>query len=173
MQHKTAKPSGLTIAGREYLEGHGFSSLSDGSCAKEVAPGRVVSSYSEDLGWGDEVDGTSAECHERAEQHKQHVTAFKASIAKRRLEQSRKSQSTQTARQPRPRARGTGRRPKAQATRSSARSGDSGDDGLSESEEPPGKRGPCALCGRPIPASRRPQAKHCSDKHADLARKHR
>jgi hypothetical protein len=67
-----------------------------------------------------------------------------------------------------PRARGAGR-PKGQSTRSSARSGDSGDDG--PSDEPPSRRRLCAFCGRDI--HRATQAKYCSDKHADADRQRR
>jgi hypothetical protein len=71
---------------------------------------------------------------------------------------------------PRTRARGAGR-PKAQATRSSAQSGDSGSDD-SESSEPPAVGRLCQLsgCDRDLPPSR---PKYCCDQHADLARKRR
>jgi hypothetical protein len=59
------------------------------------------------------------------------------------------------------RARGAGR-PKAQSTRSSARSGDSGDDSPSDKTEPPRRR-LCALCNRELPPGKR---KYCSDRHA-------
>lgn len=69
----------------------------------------------------------------------------------------------------RPHARGAGR-PKAQATRSSARSGDSGSgDGLGESKEPP-KRRLCAFCNRELPPGKR---RYCSDKHAGRDRQRR
>ena len=76
---------------------------------------------------------------------------------------------------PQVRARGTRRlaagRPKAQSTRSSARSGDSGDDGSSDPDESePPKRRLCAFCGRELPAGKR---KFCSDKHAAADRKRR
>jgi hypothetical protein len=61
----------------------------------------------------------------------------------------------------RPRARGAGR-PRAQATRPSGRSGDSGDDGLAE-PEPPGARR-CAWCSRDI-SHLNADARVCSPKH--------
>jgi hypothetical protein len=76
---------------------------------------------------------------------------------------------------PRSVARSRERRPRAQATRSSARSGDSGDDGLPESKphpEPPTRR-LCAFCGKDIPADRSPRATYCSERHADRDRQRR
>jgi hypothetical protein len=71
------------------------------------------------------------------------------------------------------RTRGAGR-PKAQATRSSARSGDSGDDSDSSSDSSePAPRRLCAFCGKDIPPERSPKATHCSDKHAANDRKRR
>lgn len=73
------------------------------------------------------------------------------------------------------RARGAGR-PKAQATRSSARSGDSGEDGEPSSDppsEPPPARRLCGFCGEEIPADRGPKAEHCTDKHAANERQRR
>lgn len=55
--------------------------------------------------------------------------------------------------------------------RSSARSGDSGEDD-GPSDEPPPRR-LCAFCGGDIPAGRSPRATHCSDKHADRDRQRR
>jgi hypothetical protein len=66
------------------------------------------------------------------------------------------------------RARGAGR--PAAAKRTASRGGDSGDSGLSESEEPPGKRGRCKLCGKELPKRRR---KYCSDLHAGRYRQRR
>lgn len=65
-----------------------------------------------------------------------------------------------------PRARGAGR-PKAQATRSSARSGDSGEGEQSDPEKP------CACgCGEDI-SHRAPQAKYLNNQHADAHRQRR
>jgi hypothetical protein len=69
------------------------------------------------------------------------------------------------------RARGTGKRPKGQSARSSAKSGDSGsEDG---EPEPPARRRLCAFCGKGIPADRSPKATDCSDRHADRDRQRR
>jgi hypothetical protein len=70
--------------------------------------------------------------------------------------------------QKRPRRRGAGR-PKASSTRSSARSGDSGD---SEGSEPPPPR--LCSCGCELDISHRPpQARYASDSHAAYARQRR
>jgi hypothetical protein len=71
-----------------------------------------------------------------------------------------------------PRARGTGRRPKAQAT-SSRRAGDSGDDDLGESDEPPPSGRLCEFCDGDIPVDRSPLAKYCTTQHADRDRQRR
>jgi hypothetical protein len=68
----------------------------------------------------------------------------------------------------RTRARGAGR-PKAQATRSSARSGDSGSD--SEGSEPPGRLCACG-CNSDI-SHRAPQARYLNTTHADADRQRR
>ena len=76
---------------------------------------------------------------------------------------------------PQVRTRGTRRlgtgRPKAQSTRSSARSGDSGDDSSGESDEPPPRRRLCACCGGEIPADRGPRAEYIDDAHSARHRK--
>ena len=70
----------------------------------------------------------------------------------------------------RPRARGTGRRPRV-ATRSSAKSGDSGDSDLSDEPDPP-RRGPklCEFCSGELPPGKR---RYCSTLHADRDRQRR
>jgi hypothetical protein len=81
--------------------------------------------------------------------------------------------ATAVVRRTRTRARGTGCRPKAQATASS-RGGDSGDDDLGEPGEPPPPSGRlCEFCGGDIPADRSPLAEYCSDRHADRDRQRR
>jgi hypothetical protein len=70
--------------------------------------------------------------------------------------------------QKRPRARGAGR-PRASATRSSARSGDSGDD--SEGSEPPGRL--CACGCRSDIGHRAPQARYLNEQHAAAVRQRR
>jgi hypothetical protein len=66
-----------------------------------------------------------------------------------------------------PRRRGAGR-PRAKAgSRSSSSLGDDSDE-----PEPP-KRRLCALCNRDIPPERAPQAKYCSEQHAERDRKRR
>jgi hypothetical protein len=72
---------------------------------------------------------------------------------------------------PRPRARGAGRPAvRGASKRSSARSGDSGEDGETE---PPSRRRLCACCGRDIPADRGPRAKYIDDAHAARDRQRR
>jgi hypothetical protein len=80
------------------------------------------------------------------------------------------------------RPRGTvrcgGGRPKGQSTRSSARSGDSGEDDQASEPEPhpepaKPKRRLCAFCGKDMPADRSPRAKYCKGAHADRDRQRR
>jgi hypothetical protein len=79
--------------------------------------------------------------------------------------------ATAVVRRTRARARGTGCRPKAQAT-ASRRGGDSGDED-GESGEPPLSGRLCEFCGGDIRADRSPLAAYCSDRHADRDRQRR
>jgi hypothetical protein len=143
-------------------EKHGCTTLADGSVAKILPNGEVLSVQGGSVEWTDS-DGaiykaTPADLRRRAVEHKATALAFQAQVTGERLSRTRTRMScvasvprrTPQARSPRPAAR------RAAGIRSGS---DPGDDG--EPSEPPAAR-LCEWCGGDI-SHKNADARHCSD----------
>jgi hypothetical protein len=123
-------------------EALGWTILPDGTSAKVLPNGKVLSSHSYLSSWEDSdgrtytSDGPDEQWRRR---HQRYGRALGDRVRAERLEQARRRPSASPQRHARQR-RPNGRRPATHASRSSSRSGDSGgDDGPAE-PEPPGRR---------------------------------
>lgn len=117
-------------------EAFGWTILPDGNSAKMLPNGQVISTTSSVR--YEEPDGTivdTAPGPAERQRHRRHLQDFASRVCRERLARARSAHATFTLRGVRPlaRRRGAGR-PRAQAVRSSAASGDGGDDGPGEPE---------------------------------------
>lgn len=109
-------------------EAHGWTIMPDGTCAKALSNGKVVSAYA-GVGEWEDSDGRRYTNEGPGEQwkrrHRRHVRAFGVRVRGERLALARRT--TPPAGQRHARHRGS-RRPRRQTTRSSAASGDGPDE---------------------------------------------